>query len=82
MRSTDSTLSYLHILLGFISPSISLRIVSFAAARDRVTQAPRPRACVTPPERRRVRLLFEKLKIDRSVRDFISFEIVTFSRCF
>ena len=34
------------------------------------------------PERQRVRLLFEKLKIERSVRDFISFEIVTFSRCF
>ena len=34
------------------------------------------------PERLQVRLLFEKLKIDRSVRDFISFEIVTFSRCF
>ena len=33
-------------------------------------------------ERLRVRLLFEKLKIDRSVRDFISFEIVTFSCCF
>ena len=48
MRSTDSKLSYLHILLGFMSPSISLRIVSFAAARDGVTQAPRPRACVTP----------------------------------
>ena len=34
------------------------------------------------PERLRRRLLFDKLKIDRSVRDFISFEIVTFLRCF
>ena len=48
MRSTDSKLFYLHILLGFMSPSISLRMVSFEAARDGVTQAPRTRACVTP----------------------------------
>ena len=48
MRSTHSKLSYLHILLGFMSPAISLRILCFAAAREDVKQAPRPRACVTP----------------------------------
>ena len=78
MRSTHSKLFYLHILLGFMSPSISLRILSFAAARAGVTQAPGPRACVTQAWA----AASETTLIDRSVTDFISFEIVTFSRCF